>query len=80
MVFLTSGKLKNMFFDDFERYEKIDFVDFFDGKCFFSGKNSWGQEMDSIFKEDYPRYQKRFNEKAGQVKLMGRVPASQTIF
>ena len=32
MVFLTSGMLKNMFFDNFERYEKIDFVDFFDGK------------------------------------------------
>ena len=51
MVFLTSGKLKNVFFDDFEQYEKIDFVDFFNGSCsVFPEKNyNLGQEMDSIF-------------------------------
>ena len=28
MVFLGSGKLKTMFYDDFEQHEKIEFVDF----------------------------------------------------
>ena len=35
MVLWGSGKLKTMFFDDFEQYEKIEFVDFLYGHIFF---------------------------------------------
>ena len=36
MVFLGSGKLKTMFYDDFEQHEKIEFVDFLYGHIFFT--------------------------------------------
>ena len=48
MVFLSSGKLKNMFYDDFEQYEKIDFVDFLYGHIFFYVKKYPGEELESI--------------------------------
>ena len=43
MVFLGSGKLKTMFYDDFEQHEKIEFVDFLYGHIFFlrKEKNIW---------------------------------------
>ena len=52
MMLLCSGKLKTMFFDDFEQYEKIEFVDFLYGHIFFLRKKKYlGEELDSIFNQ-----------------------------
>ena len=40
MMFLGSGKLKTMFYDDFEQHEKIEFVDFLYGHIFFYVKKN----------------------------------------
>ena len=47
--------------------KKFDFVDFFYGSVFFSGKNDWGQEMDSTFKGR--RYTSSFSSYVADQKL-----------